>query len=669
MKKQLIHLIYVSLCATTGLIFNSCTEFLEQEPISTITAENYFSDDAQVSSYVINCYGFLPTPGRGEQSIAGRDDVTDNQGSIYPKVTKFADNQYKVPQRDGDWNFNDIYRCNYFFKVVLPKWQAGEISGNQANLRHYIGEMYFLRAFVYFKHLQLVGDFPIVKTTLPDNPDELILASRRAPRNEVARFILADLDSAKALLQTVAPDGKKNRISKVCAQLFSSRVALFEATWEKYFKGTAFVPNGPGWLGKDKDYNANYQFPSGSIDGEITFFLNKAMEDAEAVAEAVPNLTANTFKLQQDPSEPINPYYDMFAQTDMSIYPEVLLWRKYDNGLDITNGNNEELQNGRINATRGLVDCFLMQNGLPIYDSNSGYHGDDSIPLVRKDRDNRLFLFLKQPGQKNVLYPFASAKTSTVPTELISPIVTLTGRAKNSATGYDLRKGLNFDASTCLDNSHNTTGTMIFRAVEAYLNYIEACYEKNGSLDANADKYWKAIRARAGVDPDYNRTIAATDMSKEALNDWGAYSGGNLVNTILYNIRRERRCELMAEGMRNNDILRWRSMDQMITTPYHIEGFKLWGPIQYMYPSSALRYNRGNSSTVSSPDASLYLRPYEILPSSTVFNGYIWKMAHYLSPIAVQHFLLTSKDGTDISTSTIYQNPGWPVKANEVAEQ
>jgi len=28
------------------------------------------------------------------------------------------------------------------------------------------------------------------------------------------------------------------------------------------------------------------------------------------------------------------------------------------------------------------------------------------------------------------------------------------------------------------------------------LNYIEACYEKTGSIDATADGYWKAIRGK-----------------------------------------------------------------------------------------------------------------------------------------------------------------------------
>lgn len=65
-------------------------------------------------------------------------------------------------------------------------------------------------------------------------------------------------------------------------------------------------------------------------------------------------------------------------------------------------------------------------------------------------------------------------------------------------------------------------------------------------------------------------------MTVEAQTDWGAYSAGKLVDPVLFNIRRERRCELMAEGFRPADIRRWRSMDQMINTPYHILGMNLW---------------------------------------------------------------------------------------------
>lgn len=35
-------------------------------------------------------------------------------------------------------------------------------------------------------------------------------------------------------------------------------------------------------------------------------------------------------------------------------------------------------------------------------------------------------------------------------------------------------------------------------------------------------------------------------------------------------------------------------------------------------------------------------------------------MAHYLDPIAAEHFLVTSSGG-DLDSSPIYQNPGWPM--------
>ncbi len=667
MKKIPINPSGFVMIAISVLMLSACTKsFLDQQPQSSISPENYLNDESHLSAYSINLYSLFQTPGFQQTSITDFDNATDNQANIYNNNTLYAPGQYKVGQDGGVWDFTDIYKCNYFFVNVLSKWTAGKITGNQDNIKHYIGEVYFLRAYVYFKRLMAVGDFPIVKTTLPDNKEILTAASKRSPRNEVARFILSDLDSATLLMKEISPDGRKNRLSRICSRLFSSRVALFEATWLKHFKGTAFVPKGPEWPGAGKDYNANYSFPSGSIEGEIDFFLGEAIKNAKIAADAI-TLTTNTGHLQQDAAEAINPYYDMFAQTDMSKYNEVLLWRQYDlaYGNTAVNGNNEILQGSRVGITRGMVDCFLMKNGLPIYSAGSGYQGDDSTHAVRIGRDDRLMLFLKEQGQKNVLY-FSGQATSAVPVQPVSPIINYGNITRGSVTGYDIRKGLNFDDATCINN-RNTTGTMVFRGVEALLNYIEACYEKNGNLDATAASYWQTIRTRAGVDPDFNKTIAATEMSKEASNDWGAYSGGSLVDPTLYNIRRERRCELMAEGLRFMDLIRWRAMDQMTATPYHIEGFKLWGgSINKWYPQDRLIYNAGTNSTVSSPSTSLYLRPFEITGAEIVNQGFRWAMAHYLSPIAIQHLQVSSKNG-DISSSPIYQNPYWPTVAGQGA--
>lgn len=671
MKKYILNIMSV------GIIFVlfACNDFLDKEPLSQITPDAYLTEESQLASYANKLYpDILPSHSLPSWWNVGGYGIFEIDKHTDDMAHKNYDNRYipgewRVGGNGGNWSFTNIYSCNYFLENVIPKWKEGLINGNSDNIKHYIGEMYFLRAYEYFLKLQEFGDYPIITTVLPDEKEPLIEASKRSPRNEVARFILADLDEAISLLKETAPDGRKNRLSKACAQLVKSRVALFEGTWLKYFNNTAFVPNGEGWPGKNKDYNSSYQYPSGSIENEIDYFLGQAMEAAMAVADKIA-LTENNGMLQQSVSDPVNLYHDMFGAEDMSGFGEVLLWRQYDKGLGITHGAPQfaQLGNNGVGLTRGIVNTFLMNNGLPIYDATSGYKGDDYLSDVRENRDGRLWLFLKEPKQINILYESSEGTHAT----LVEPIPDITegNTAWGYVTGYALRKGNNYDQKHG-GNGQAYTGSITFRAVEAYLNYMEACFEKTGTLDNKADTYWKAIRNRARVDADYNKTIAATLMNEEAKYDWGAYSAGKLINTTLYNIRRERRSELMAEGSRYMDLKRWRSMDQMISAPYHIEGFKLWGPMEKWYDKpdggTLLIYGQNDpAANVSPPSVSKYLRPYEISSKSLALEGYRWAMAHYLSPIAIQHFLISS-DNNDVSTSPIYQNPGWPTTPNQGA--
>lgn len=645
------------------LSFSSCYGFLDKEPESKIPPERYLLTDAQLEAYANGLYDILPSG-----IILTVDAHTDNQAaSAYSDI--YVPGQWKVAQDGGAWSFNTIHNCNYFFEKVLPRYEAGELTGVKEDIEHYIGEVYFLRAYEYFNRYKALGDFPIVTKLLPDQKDVLTEASKRMPRNEVARFIISDLDKAFEFMEK-SPDARKTRINKATALLLKSRVGLYEGTFLKYFKGTAFVPKGEGWPGAKKEYNKDYEYPEGTIEAEINYFLDQSIYASRQLAEMIA-LTENTGAVQQDKSEQANPYMDMFASVDLSGYKEVLLWREYSKGLDITHGMGECTQksNNGVGVTRGLAESFLMANGLPVYATGSGYAGDDYIEDVRTDRDNRLYLFLKEPGQKNVITgPTAGGDIQAV--ETVPNINGMYGPVLYS-TGYTLRKGNPLDGEQSIMGAGvgTYTGTIAFRGVEALLNYIEAYYERTGTINALAKQYWEMIRNRAKVDPDFSKTIAATDVSKEAANDWGAYSAGALIDPTLYNIRRERRCELMGEGLRDMDLQRWRAKDQMITTSYHIEGFKVWGPMKEWYKNDTGGYDLSYGldtpgAYVSPPDRSDYLRPYEKSSKSLVLNGYRWNMAHYLSPISVQHFILTSNNG-DLSTSPIYQNPGWPMTAGE----
>lgn len=682
MKK---YIFIVTWALTLAGAMTSCDDYLDKEPLSSIPPEKYFTSEADLLNYCDGRYTeILPSHDNWSYGIYGKDDQTDMM------TKRWVDNKYQ----DGKWLTgldNDDYKnlwsrvntINYFFDNVLPKAEAGQIAGNKNNIDHYIGEMYFLRAYEYFKALKKFGDLPIVTTSLPDELGALTSASKRFPRNEVARFILEDCQRAYDLMQNT--NMANTRINAQVAMLLKSRVALYEGTFEKNFAGTAFVPGSSEWPGKDKDYNGDFAFKSGSAENEWKYFLTEAVNASDIVAsQGMGSLAINTGIVPQEEGKSVaeyedeNPWLAMFGTTNIGKFNEVLLWRDYSNTLGINHNVVVQAQKGNQSngTTRGCVDGFIMANGLPIYAQGSNYQGDNTIHDVRVGRDPRLFVLLKEPGQKNVLIPGNGSHAN--PVEGI-PALYDSGEESGYATGYALRKGNNPDQTQC-GNGQGYTACPVFRSIEALLNYIEAYYELNGSLGGNCDKYWKAIRSRhKGLETNYMITINATDMNKEADGDWGAYTAGQLIDATRFNIRRERRCELMAEGFRWDDLVRWRALDQMCTKGFKVEGCHIWNNNDEMIKYFA-QYGSGDdsdlvklkaklSAAVSLEAESEYVLPHRVPGSQLVPDGLKWHMAHYLSPLPIKQMLLTSPDGATVSASPLYQNPYWPSEAGKAANK
>ncbi len=633
-----------------GLLgLTSCNDFLDLKPLDKITPDNFLWTESDLASYAVKHYSFT-THGDYNIGIWKEDNHTDNQAtSNYDN--RWLPGEWKVRESydkrsDDPWNFDAIRELNYFLEIVTPRYEAGEISGTEANIKHYIGEIYFQRAWQYFSKLQTFGDFPIVKNTLPDEKEALIEASKRQPRNEVAKFIISDLNQAISFLRNDPPGGK-NRITRNAALLVKSRVALFEASWLTYHKGTNRVPGGTGWPGGS--FNGN-------IDQDIAYFLDECKKAASELADQ--NLLAENINGQIKMG---NPYFAQFVLENMEGCPEILLWRQYNNtDFQIFHFATSYIPSGGNSGfTRQYVETFLMDNGLPIYAPGSGYKGDNSVADVETNRESRLNLFMMHPGE------ILDSKGIQIWKEAPGILNLAESRA---VTGYGLRKGLSDNYYT--GGQTSIEGCPIFRAAEAYLNYIEAsCIENNGnSIDEKAKKYWKDIRDRAKL-PDYNITVNATDLDKES--DWGVYSGGQQVSKLLYSIRRERRCEMVEEGLRMMDLKRWRALDQVIN--YQVEGVNLWeSDLKDAYKDETSGKNllvpqgEGENPNVSNyAESGKYLRPYQIVKiNNLMFNGYNWCDAHYLSPIALTHFRNTATNADDLSTSVIYQNPGWPLSAS-----
>lgn len=694
----------VAFAAAVSAALAGCDDYLDITPPSKVTPETYFTTADQLGAYTIYYYkntddkvgyrgsNLFPSFGIGGSSYGmflDDDQGTDNESGTNDRFFD-GTSKTKVGATGGGWSFGTINDLNYFLEVNVPKYEAGQIQGSEEAIRHYLGEGYMLRATEYFGKLRDLGDFPIVTTTLPLDKTKLIEASKRQPRNLVARFILEDLDKAIELLSNGAQTGGRNRITRDVALLFKARVALYEATFEKYFAGTPFVPDrNAGWPGAQADYLKDFTYDNAT---EVAFFLDQALAASKAVADAHPTLTANnkTMLGESATSFPSNPYYNLFSTTTPENFDEALMYRSYN--LDIGGGHclNQYIKGGK-GYTQEFANCFLMDNGLPIYAPGSGYAGDDFVGDTKKGRDWRWRLFMKAPNE----YVYADnadirvgegTKNQNDPVYYVPALAAGSKIECTTSTGYTKGKGWSTN-STFNKGGWDLTAAIIFRSAEAYLTYLEAAWEKYGDgLDATAWEYWRKLRTRAGLPEDPNVTINATDLDKEeeTSHDFALYSAGHRITSkVLYNIRRERRCEFISEGLRWDDLIRWRALEQLKTKRYFKHGCKMFGPMLEYYSKNRMRstykYDQSNpnDNKVSSPNDvtggfngdARYLSLLRVSSNNDWYeSGYSWRMAHYLSPIAESHFIesSTNSDGAD---SPIYQNPYWSTEHDTPAQQ
>ncbi|MFR2069236.1 MAG: RagB/SusD family nutrient uptake outer membrane protein [Bacteroides nordii] len=635
--KKIIIIAFTSLC-----VLSSCDDFLEREPLDFGSEASYFKSTEDFGKAANTFYTLFPGNNEPEKDgLFTVDNNSDNQCGGWSNSDFYPGSRMVPELENSQWKFKDIRSCNYFISLMEDRMKKGEITGAAADIDHYLGEFYFFRAYEYFRLLTKLGDVPIMDNVVSNEFSDLVLASTRRPRNEVARFIISDLEKAEGLLKEVAP--QVNRLNKDCAALMLARVALFEATWEKYHANTAFVPGNPKWVGTKA--HPNFAFVSGSAENEINFFLDKAIEFSKRAAEGR--------SLSDD-------YEALFNTSVTEKLSEMILVKKYAAGI-VAHSVPKLLAAGSNNCgyTQALVNSFLMTDGLPIYASDKYIteRRDTSIIEEMKDRDIRLVVSVNKPGDLNV-----EASATTVASYLGAPRI-LNTTETGSPTGYEIRKYHVSDYEQVKDMSKGITDTPIFRVAEAYLIYLEAYYERHQSLDSYCTDFWKALRKRAGVSQDYQHTIDHTDLNKE--NDLAVWSKGKMVDKTLYNIRRERRCEFIAEGFRLDDLHRWRALDMMnaqgdkepIDDGYVMRGFNLWNRFYTRYDQSKL-----NASGVVSPSSDGdHICPHRRYVTDNAYSGYNFPKPHYLDPIPVSEIIMTSQN-SDVSTSSIYQNPGWPSK-------
>ena len=668
---------------TAAFGLTSCNDLLDMKPISQITPGAYYQNADQLAAYLNNYYdSYLQMPysgsmshswGQWNEGKAKSDWDTDIYCWGGGNTSLFADDHWEVSSGKAlQGYYGGVRVYNYFINTVLKQIENGTLP-NSEDVKNYLGEAYFFRALVYFRIMALYGDIPVITEVLPDENNVIVENSKRTPRNEVARFILSDLDKAIEMCYTRSKFNGQ-RVNREAAQLIKSRIALFEGTFEKYHRGSGRVPGDANWPGAKMSYNQGKTF---NQEAEVKFFLTEAMNAAKEVADNA-DLAENNHKI--DPvygdKDDWNPYFNLFSQPSLANVNEALMWKQYNKDLGFYHLTGHSMVTGQNTGfTRSFIQTFLMKNGMPIYADNSGYHGDVTLDNVKADRDERLQLFMWGESTPTYCDPEMTGVEAGKPLpvymeedETDAAHITNTDASTRCITGYQQRKYYTYDAEQTRYSEQSTTNACpIMRSAEALLNYMEADYELNGRLDSKSQEYWRTLRTRAGVDTDFQKTIDATDLSKEM--DFGRYSGTKLVDKTLYNIRRERVTELFTEGLRFADLIRWRGFDNMLTTKWVPEGCNFWDNM-YKHYDPEIKCNGENDAVVSAKSLGKYLRPYSksMQPANELKDGYKWHEAYYLYPIGITDIRTASADRS-LENSNLYQNLYWPVAAGGHAEK
>ena len=282
-------------------------------------------------------------------------------------------------------------------------------------------------------------------------------------------------------------------------------------------------------------------------------------------------------------SKPGTAYHELFCLADQSTNPEVILSKAYDPGIDKGNNLTRQIFVGEtpLGMSKNCADSYLCATtGLPISLCNCEGHTKHTTLVT--DTDHCYYMGGKAPNIANV---------------------TATGNPSRCSTGYPIVK--------------------FYNAAE----YSASHYQ---------DETINKLRARVGFNHPLTLNVGFDDPVIAAA--YPNVQGSN--PKLIREIRRERRIEMFAEGVRYDDIRRW-ACGNLLTAPrlgIIIEGAG--------YSDEEIQALKETVGVNEDGALTIYEKRYAGQSPTPVFED----PKHYLSPIP------TDEIG---KAPNLKQNPGW----------
>lgn len=371
----------------------------------------------------------------------------------------------------------------------------------EARKNRYLAEAHFFRAYHYFDLVKKYGDVPLVLKVF-SSPYDPDVTRGRDPRETVIQQCYTDLDFAAKWLPEIDETDNDKDWGRV-----SRSAALAMIVRIGLYEGT---------------YGKYHQLTG----GDYKAHLKKSIDAAELmIEEDKHDLYGDFLKLF---------YFDGEGRKN----PENVFLKVYGpNGAANATVMHRNSGSSAMSAmiTRQMVDNFLYIDGLPRMKSVYCPAGTEETSMndVFSNRDQRLQATVYAYDEKSYkdvgFRPFDNINN--------------TGNG-----GYPIKKGyMESEANT---QGKETVDRMIIRYAEVLLSYAEALYEYNGNitndqLNATVNK----VRHRAGF-----------PESSYLTNEFAAANGLDIRDEI----RRERMVEFIDEGIHYDDIIRWKTAEEVL---------------------------------------------------------------------------------------------------------
>ena len=370
---------------------------------------------------------------------------------------------------------------------------------------HFDGIARFFRAYFYFEKVKRFGEVPWFDRELSSTDPELFRP--RDSRDFIMDKILDDLTYA---INNISDKKDLYNVTHWTALALKSRICLFEGTYRKYH----------GIPGYEK-------------------FLDECATTSKLFIDNAPYAIYKTGA---------QPYRDLFSSMN-AIEEEVILARDYDRAQNVmheANANTLSPTYGRPGMNKKIVNSYLMTNGDRFTDQ-PGYETMQYYDEMQ-NRDPRLTQTVVGPGYMRI-------NSTTVSSPNFGA----------STTGYQITKWVTDASGDGYLGSSNDY--ILFRAAEVYLNYAEAKAELGTLTQDDLKISIKKIRDRVGMpNIDMDAANANPDPYLCALESgYQNVTGPN--KGVILEIRRERTIELLLEGFRYYDIIRWKE-GKVFEQPY-----------------------------------------------------------------------------------------------------